>query len=103
MGPNGAILAPGTDSQGSGESFPIIDTPGGVVVGVGLLVDHTDGVNSLCGDAGMLNGADYLTRSPGAVASGCGKFNVPPELDPADGEAFFQHIVSGALSARVVV
>ncbi|MCA1814528.1 MAG: hypothetical protein LC624_11360, partial [Halobacteriales archaeon] len=103
------VLIGGTDSQGSGESFPIIDTPGGLVVGSGILIDIGDGDDSVCPStddglpsAGMLSGASYLTRTPGDVDRGCGKFNLPVEMDNEDLEHFFQHVLGGAVSARVV-
>ncbi|HEV8360997.1 MAG TPA: hypothetical protein VGR28_11135 [Candidatus Thermoplasmatota archaeon] len=104
LGIGGPLLAHGTDAQGSGESFPIVNTPGGLVIGVGVLVDHTDGANTICGGAGMVTGSNYVTQSAGTIDAACGKFNVSPEVDPdGDLEAAFQRLLSGAYGFRVVV
>ncbi len=93
------LLARGTDAQGSGESFPIVGTPGRVVAGVGLLYDDTDHAGAVCPAAGMLRGSGTSSgvdlSTAGAIDTGCGKFNLPPELDPS-------HVAAGAVGLRVV-
>jgi len=112
------ILSGGSDSQGSGESFPITATPGGIVAGVGLLVDRTDGDASVCAplddtseevvwSAGMVTGSSPATgtslASIGQVDRSCGKFNLGVELDADNLEEAFLHILGGAVGQRVVL
>ena len=107
-------LVGGGDAQGSGESFPIVDTPGGLVAGYGLLFDRTDGDASTCApnpdgtmSAGMVAGSTTGTStdlsSIGDVDATCGTFNIPVELDPvADLGSALQHLLAGAIGMRVV-
>jgi hypothetical protein len=108
-------LVGGGDAQGSGESFPIVDTPGGIVAGVGLLVDDTDGDASVCpprapgvASAGMLTGSTTSTgidlTSMGTLDRACGTFNLPAELDPVgDLGTALQRVLAGAVGVRVVL
>ncbi|MFP5223939.1 MAG: hypothetical protein ACLGH3_00030 [Actinomycetota bacterium] len=103
-------LVPGTDAQGSGESFPISATMGGVVLGAGLLVDDTAGDSRTCAQhrrAGMVRGS---TTSVGEDLStiglpdrSCGAFNTMPEFAAGSlGEAI-GHLLGGAVGVRVVL
>lgn len=114
LAPDGRpLLVGGGDAQGSGESFPIVDTPGGLVVGAALLYDHTDGDASVCpplpdglASAGMVEGSTTsmgIDLSTAGVVDACGTFNMPTELDPAgDLGAAIQHLLAGAVGVRVV-
>jgi hypothetical protein len=112
------VLAGGTDAQGSGESFPIPDTPGGIVAGAGLLLDDTDGGDtdgdaSVCapatGDgpsAGMISGSTTSSGtdlSTWGTVDECGTFNLPPEIDAADLDTALAHLPAGAVGLRVVI
>lgn len=96
-----ARLVRGTDAQGSGESFPIPGTPGGIVLGAGILVD-AGGSAGVCSGAGKIDGASHVTRAPGAIDRSCGAFNVPAELDAGDLPAALQHLAGGAVGLRVI-
>jgi len=100
------MLVPGTDAQGSGESFPISATAGGVVIGGGILIDATDGDARVCPNAGMLTGSStglgISLTSIGVIDPSCGKFNVPAEIGTDLGEAL-QRLSAGALGVRVVL
>lgn len=96
------VLVRGTDAQGSGESFPIPGSPGGLVVGVGVLVD-VGGAETVCGGAGKVSGATHSTQSPGIVDASCGRYNVPAEIGAGDLPAAFAHLAGGAVGLRVVV
>lgn len=107
------VLVGGSDAQGSGESFPISDTPGGLVIGAGLLFDHTDHASTVCAPrpdgtpaSGMLTGATmgegHDVATFGSVAP-CGKFNLPAESTADDLDAAARHLVAGAAGLRVVI
>jgi hypothetical protein len=102
-------LVPGTDAQGSGESFPVSATAGGLVVGAGVLIDDTDGDARTCtghARAGMVSGSATTTGisldSIGVIDASCGKFNLPVEIGTDVGTAL-QRLSAGALGVRVVV
>jgi hypothetical protein len=107
------LLLAGTDAQGSGESFPIPDTPGGLVAGAGLLFDNTGGDASVCapapsGDAsaGMLTGSATSTGtdlSTHGAPDACGTLNMPPEIAAEDLAAALAHLTAGAVGLRVVI
>lgn len=105
-GSGAPVLTRGTDAQGSGESFPISATAGGVVVGGGLLIDVTDGDDRVCAGAGMLSGSTTATgvslASMGVIDATCGKFNMPTEITTDVSEAL-QRVTAGALGVRVVL
>jgi hypothetical protein len=100
------ILARGTDAQGSGESFPISATSGGMVAGAGLLIDSTNADSRVCSGAGMLTGstmgAGISLDSMGNINSSCGKFNIPAAAGSDIGQAL-QRLAGGALGVRVVL
>ncbi|MCA1832153.1 MAG: hypothetical protein ABR548_09415 [Actinomycetota bacterium] len=96
------LLAPGSDAQGSGESFPIPNTPGGIVAGTGILVDHS-GNDTVCAGAGKIDGADDTTQSPGAIDIVCGTFNLPAEITIGDVAFALHHLGGGAVGVRVVM
>lgn len=104
-------LARGTDAQGSGESFPIVATSGGLVAGVGILIDRTDGDTRTCSGhakAGMLSGSASASGTSldtmGSIDATCGKFNLPSELNPSgDPATVLQRLTAGALGLRLVI
>jgi hypothetical protein len=104
-------LVAGTDAQGSGESFPITATMGGVVLGVGLLVDDTTGDTRTCKThprAGMLAGSTTSVgedlSTMGSPDRSCGKFNTDAELDPISSlDGAIARLVGGAVGVRVVL
>lgn len=104
-------LVSGTDAQGSGESFPISATGGGVVIGGGLLVDRTSGDSRTCplhARAGMLRGSTTSVGEDlstiGSIDRSCGAFNLPSELDPARSLSdAISRVSGGAFGIRLVL
>lgn len=104
-------LVPGTDAQGSGESFPLAATGGGIVLGIGLLIDRTNGDARTCPShprAGMLRGSTTSTGEDlstiGVPDRDCGAFNLRSELDPVGSlDQAITHLIGGAVGIRVVL